>query len=479
LSDTCSIGGTGGVNEITAITGHGVHVSGANSGVSSTFVASGSAADSTVINVGADNEYGVNITAGGRAELANTRIQTTGDDAHGVRMDGAASTAQLGSGNAIATTGPASHGFAVTNAANKTFDGGAGNALPAFNVQGSGSAMLAAIGVGTGAVNTTLTLNGVTASNDGGASHPGTLGVLSEGERASVTLTSATIGMSGADSLTALARASTINASGATLTATDGAHGVRLENGGVFTATAASRIEVPPGNDAFQFDTGANSAALDGSQAIGKATTASGTSELTLTGGSVWTMTGNSSVTTLNTAASRIEYLQPTGSRDVQSSYKTLTVNNLNGNGGVIELNAWLASDGSPADRLIIAPGGSVTGTTTLRLPQLNINFSPGALTTGNGILMVDVPNNVNMPPNAFTLEASGPIIVNGYTYTLEQGGTGAPNSWFLRSGPNLNAGGGAGAAAIPALSPTLLALLALLLPAVAATARRPRRLKP
>jgi hypothetical protein len=469
LSNTCAIGGTGGPNEITAVTGHGVHVTGINSGVSSTFVAG-----SALINVAADNEYGVNITAGGRAELTNTNIHTTGADAYGVRLDGATSAAQLGGGNVIATEGAAAHGFVVTNAANKTFDGGAGNALPAFNVQGNGSAMRAALGAATPTTpNTTLTLSGVTLSNAGGASHPGTIGVLSEGASASVTLTNATIGMAGAGSLTALARASAIDASGATLTAADGAHGVRLENGSAFTATAGTKIEAPPDSDAFQFGAGANSAALNNSQATGKATTASGASALTLAGGSVWTMTGDSNVTTLNIDNSRITYSQPVGSRQAQSSYKKLTLNHLNGNGGVIELHAWLSSDGSPSDRLIIAPGGSVTGTTTLRLPQLDIDLSPGALTTGNGILMVDVPNSVTMPPGAFKLE-TGPITIGGHTYTLEQGGVGAPNSWFLRSGPIINAGG-AGATAIPALSGPMLAALALLLAAVAALRRRIR----
>jgi hypothetical protein len=469
LSDTCSIGGTGGVNQINAVTGHGVHVSGTNSGVSSTFVASGSGADSTLINVAADNEYGVNITAGGTAELINTNIHTTGEDAYGVRLDGATSAAQLDSGNAITTQGPASHGFVVTNAANKTFDGSAGNVIPAIGVQGSGSAVLAAIGANLGAV-ATLTLNGVTLSNDGGAPHPGTIGVLSEGERASVTLTGATIGMAGADSFTALARASAINASGVTLNATTGAHGVRLENGGVFTATAGTKIEAPPGSDAFQFEGGANSAALDASEATGKANTVSGESELTLTGGSVWTMTGDSNLTTLNNDNSFVIYPQPTGSRQAQSSYKTLTLEHLNGNGGVIELHAWLASDGSPSDRLIIAPGGSVTGKTTLRLPPLDLTVSPGALTTGNGILMVDVPNNVTMLPGAFELE-TGPITINGHTYTLEQGGVGAPNSWFLRSGPIIPR-----PAAVPSLSGAMLTALALLLAGVAALRRRNRQ---
>jgi outer membrane autotransporter protein len=99
------------------------------------------------------------------------------------------------------------------------------------------------------------------------------------------------------------------------------------------------------------------------------------------------------------------------------------------GNGGALNLNTFLGGDGSPSDRLVIS-GGAATGTTSVHVTNVG---GPGALTTGNGILVVNAINGATTAPDAFAL--AGEVRAGAFDYDLFRGGvSGSLNDYFLRS---------------------------------------------
>ena len=79
--------------------------------------------------------------------------------------------------------------------------------------------------------------------------------------------------------------------------------------------------------------------------------------------------------------------------------------------GSILALNTFLAGDGSPSDRLVIN-GGTATGTTGIDRHQ---HRWPRALTTGDGILVVDATNGGTTAPGAFALGA--PVVAGPFEY--------------------------------------------------------------
>ena len=75
--------------------------------------------------------------------------------------------------------------------------------------------------------------------------------------------------------------------------------------------------------------------------------------------------------------------------------------------------------------------GGTATGDSLVRVTN---TVGGGALTTGNGILIVDAINGATTTPGAFALESF--VIAGPYEYTLYRGSSdaSAPDSWFLRN---------------------------------------------
>src|SRR5262245_25227705 len=118
----------------------------------------------------------------------------------------------------------------------------------------------------------------------------------------------------------------------------------------------------------------------------------------------------------------------------------TLTVLGPYSGTGNILLNTFLGSDNSPSDRLIIA--NTATGTTSLTIHNTT---GPGALTTGNGILVVEAVNGGTTAEGAFTL--LGEARAGFHTYYLFHGGFNgsSPDDWFLRSSFNGGNGNGNG----------------------------------
>ncbi|MBB4389393.1 outer membrane autotransporter protein [Rhizobium leguminosarum] len=193
-----------------------------------------------------------------------------------------------------------------------------------------------------------------------------------------------------------------------------------LETSPVFTPPAA--LPVVPG---------LANVTLSRSVVTGAAFTAPGSvSNLVLEDDSLWNMTGSSNLTTLLNDPSLIQFSAPTGDPTLLASYMTLTVVDYVGEDGNIGLNTYLDTDGSPSDRLVI-DGGSATGSSGLIISNTT---GGGALTTGNGILVVDAINGGVTDPTAFYLAA--PAAAGPYDYLLFRSsvdGSGSEN-WYLRS---------------------------------------------
>ncbi|MGE0238145.1 MAG: autotransporter outer membrane beta-barrel domain-containing protein [Parvibaculaceae bacterium] len=99
------------------------------------------------------------------------------------------------------------------------------------------------------------------------------------------------------------------------------------------------------------------------------------------------------------------------------------------GEGGRVVLDTVLGSDGSPSDRLVLA-SAPATGATGLEIRNLG---GPGALTTADGILVVEEQGDPSAG-NAFFL--AQPAATGAFDYLLFQGnldGT-ETNNWYLRS---------------------------------------------
>ena len=101
----------------------------------------------------------------------------------------------------------------------------------------------------------------------------------------------------------------------------------------------------------------------------------------------------------------------------------SLTVSGDYSGGGWLSLDTVFGDSSSLSDRLIVQ--GTARGGPTL----LNLNnLGPGAATSGNGILLVEVQGI--SPAGAFALPAPGYRDVNGWRYSLVQVG----QNWYLQS---------------------------------------------
>ncbi|MFL9998905.1 autotransporter outer membrane beta-barrel domain-containing protein [Paraburkholderia sediminicola] len=107
-----------------------------------------------------------------------------------------------------------------------------------------------------------------------------------------------------------------------------------------------------------------------------------------------------------------------------------LTTGSYTGLGGTMVLGTYLGADGSPSDRMVI-DGGTATGTTTLAITNAG---GLGALTTANGIPVIQAINGATTDVGAFTL--TGEVRGGFFDYRLYQGGLAGsePANWFLRS---------------------------------------------
>ncbi len=167
-----------------------------------------------------------------------------------------------------------------------------------------------------------------------------------------------------------------------------------------------------------------------GSVVTGSASTAAGsTSDVALRDTSIWRMTADSNLTQLSNSASLIAFSAPVG-----NAFKRLNVHSYAGNNGTIALNTHLFDDASPSDRLVV-DGGLASGSTNL---QINNAGGAGALTSGNGIMVVDAVNGGMTESQAFRLLDQ--VKAGPYEYTLHRASLDDSNdqAWYLRSTKDL-----------------------------------------
>ncbi|MCY1284267.1 Antigen 43 [compost metagenome] len=165
---------------------------------------------------------------------------------------------------------------------------------------------------------------------------------------------------------------------------------------------------------------------LSNSLVTGSALTAAGsTSDVTMRDTSLWKLTGSSNLSRLTNDASLIDFSAPLG-----GSFKTLTTRDYHGANGTLALNTYLFDDASPSDQLVI-DGGQASGSSNLQIKNAG---GPGALTTGNGIKVVDALNGATTDKDAFRLLSR--VVAGPYEYTLHRASLDDSNgeAWYLRS---------------------------------------------
>ncbi|CAM5774831.1 hypothetical protein LMIY3S_04719 [Labrys miyagiensis] len=113
--------------------------------------------------------------------------------------------------------------------------------------------------------------------------------------------------------------------------------------------------------------------------------------------------------------------------RDGGTGDVTRTSGDYVGDGGVMAMDTYLGTDGSPTDLWVI--NGDASGSTTLSIANAG---GPGALTTKDGIKVVQVDGNSTS--DAFRLART--LTAGAYDYNLFYGGVTDPGDqdWYLRS---------------------------------------------
>ncbi|AYM08856.1 autotransporter outer membrane beta-barrel domain-containing protein [Agrobacterium tumefaciens] len=365
------------------------------------------------------------VADGADYDASGTTITVSGTDAVGIVGTGAGTDVQTQDGT-FNLTGEGATAVVIEGGATATI-------LPVTNINLNAANTVAGIvdgqkhdlsGAPVGAPDSTTL---ITNAADIGSSQAGVTGFIA---RNSGTLdTVGDIVLAGADSTGILAQdggkvlinGSQVAVNGWATRASGGADSFVLDNAtlagsdGLFEATS---------NADATFE--ANASTL-----TGRILTQSGsTSDVILTGSSLWTMDADSNVTNLLNSKSTIAF-----SRPIAGSFKTLLVNeNLTGDNGTFALNTYLGADNSPSD--LIHVGGDTTGTSNLRIVNAG---GPGAQTTSDGIKVVQVDGASNGQFSLlgdYVIEGQQATIGGAYAYTLWHNGVVNPTdgNWYLRS---------------------------------------------
>jgi len=457
----------------------GIEVLGTGSSVSASGVTVST--EGTIISADGDHAYavyngaspGTSYTTGGTVTLSNVTAQTTGVASSAiVTADGGVTNL---SGVSVLTTGQDAFALSVSGSGSQANLSGSNT----FTTQGAGAiGVVASLG---GVINATGPISVTTSGGVSPATGFGANGVVADGAGAKVNLATATITTSGpgayalvASDSTASGSAGAITASGVLNIKTTNASdvGVLLQGNGASVVAAGGGAITTAGN-AIDFTSGTGQTATFDKFNIANqsgdlifadpsvatinfnATTANAgtnnlldatagsvvtlnanasnltgairtdstsTSNVNLTNGTTWTLTGPSTITNLAVTNSIVVFAPP-GSG---GGFKTLTVTNYSGSGANITMNVALGGPTSSADQIIIN-GGRATGTTLLTIRNVG---GLGGQTTGSGIPLVIATNGGSIASNAFAL-ASTPI-VGGFKYTLNE----SSDEWFLVSQP-------------------------------------------
>ncbi|MCZ0738104.1 autotransporter outer membrane beta-barrel domain-containing protein [Phreatobacter sp. AB_2022a] len=426
---------------------------GAADGARATDAGSGIILTGTTISTANIRAAGLHAMAGGTIAGTDVTIATQGQGAVGARAEDAGSAValirgsittagagaagvQAGSGGAVeiaggsvATTGSAAHGIAAVDSGTLAVAG------TAVTVSGAGAA---AIHLAGAAPSTVSVIGGSLAAASGAI-------VLAEGSTGTVSISGGTtISPAVVNGRLLLAQVTedgaghaanlTLNVSGMPALAGD----IVVDPSTLAYNLAGSRwagnlVLVGPGNTAsasltasqwtgdLLADAGntARVALADGSRWTGLARNAT---TVGIDAGSAWVVTGDSNATGAVTNAGLIQFL----ARD--AAYTVLSVGSYAGSNGRIGFNTYLGADNAPTNVLVVN-GGAATGSTAVLITNTG---GPGALTTADGIRLVQVTGGGTTAAGAFTLGHR--VAAGAYEYQLFRGGSTDPNDWFLRS---------------------------------------------
>lgn len=372
-----------------------------------------------------------------------------------------------GTGSATVQNGGLLHADGFINAGGHT--GGPTTATGTITITGPGSTMTAGQSINIGFIGQgTLNLLAGATATAGGAFTIGTLATGTgtatiDGAGTSMTAASLVVGDAGAGTLT-IANQAAVNATGGTTIAAQAGSTGTLNIGAAAGAAAATPGVLTTPTITFGAGTGRlvfNHSDMSGGYTLAAAIGGTGVVDFhngytRLTGAS--TYTGPTTIHAGTVAAGAADVLSPNSDYTVQAAGTldllgnnqtvasltnagtvvlglpggmagtTLTTGNYVGQGGTIALNTFLGSDNSASDQLVIN-GGSATGTTTLRIANAG---GGGALTTGDGIRVVDAINGGTTASGAFSL--AGRVAAGAYEYSLFRGGASDAQDYFLRS---------------------------------------------
>jgi autotransporter family porin len=425
--------------------------------------------DSSVTTSG-DEAMGVVVRAGSAATLQDTDISTSGARANGVSV--VKDPGELDhttfdmTGGSITTTGDSSKGVVVNNGSFAELDG------VSIDTSGLDSVGLVSTGTGANGVRSSLYLTdgsvktsgdgatGVLAENGGIVSISGSSIITSgdnaaavsvAGEGSKVELTNSNVSAQGAGSAAAQVNGGTLNVSGGSLTSSLGntidvggatpstinlSNSTQISNGtGVFVQVNDENAALSLNLDQRVRAQGdINGVDSDGDGQISATTdmtlsnlsswqgsTNGAVDQLSLSGGSEWTMTGDSTVGQVDLNNSTIAFAQPTN-----GDFKTLTVTgDFNSNGGVLLMNSELNGDDSPSDMLHVE--GSTSGQAYVRVN--NVGGVGDTTTDGIELIQVDGQSNAQF-------DLAGRAVGGSEEYFLYQGSYTDPNDgdWYLRS---------------------------------------------
>ncbi len=416
-------------------------------------------ASNVVIHTSGATASGANAFFG-RISLDNAAVTTIGDGSHGARVDNAGSMAVTG--GSFLTSGPSSFGLLAaagstltsTNARVATSGASGIGASAQFGSQltlnggeittsGASAAGLFAVGLGpaffatpvllddtatpTAGTGASITANGVSVSTSGSGSH----GASVRGG-SSVALNNSTLAVFGVGGAALYSSAYDVGTSialisGSTLSSAQGP-GIRTSGTTLNATFLGSSVTGNPNFFEVVANGSLNLLALSSTFSGAAVTDAGSTSNVILQNATTWKLTGNSNVSTLINDTSLIEFSPPNS--PLPTGFTTLTAVNYVGQQGTVGLNTYLGADASPSDRLVIN-GGTAAGNSMLRVANTT---GLGALTTGNGILVVDATNGGATTAGAFSL--NGPVVAGPYEYSLYRGSRdgSSAQSWYLRS---------------------------------------------
>ncbi|MGQ3222253.1 MAG: pertactin-like passenger domain-containing protein, partial [Methylophilus sp.] len=159
-----------------------------------------------------------------------------------------------------------------------------------------------------------------------------------------------------------------------------------------------------------------------------------GSSDLSIGLTTTWKMTGNSTLNVLKLGATGHINLESLGS---ELKAKTLSIDKLFGEGGLITLNQVLGDGSVPGDKIIIRDGGKVSGTTYLAINNVG---GLGGQTSGDGMLVVEAQGNADTTAQSSKdgFKLKQPVYAGAYEYKLRAGDAkGLGQNWYLSSQSN------------------------------------------